>query len=58
MSTNAQYYDFVKRNLEYTKICTKKCKVLENTADDYLSKNDSDCLGLKTVTISLFDIFY
>lgn len=51
MSTNAQYYDFVKRNLEYTKICTKKCKVLENTADDYLSKNDSDCLGLKTVTI-------
>lgn len=45
MSHNANYYQFVKRNLEYTKICTKKCKVLDNLIDDYISKKDSECLG-------------
>ena len=45
MSHNIEYYQFVKRNLEMTKICTKKCKVLENKLDDHLNEKDSKCLG-------------
>lgn len=45
MSQNANYYQFVRRNLEYTKICTKKCKILENTSDDSLDQKGSNCLG-------------
>ena len=45
MSNNSEYYQFVKRNLEITKICTKKCKVLENKPDDYIDAEDKKCLG-------------
>lgn len=45
MSTTSDYYLFVKRNLEVTKICTKKCQVLENKTHDYLEKAETDCMG-------------